>query len=48
VEITGTIQSPDGSFERVSAQAATYEDARDLLHEKVPEGHKLLAIRTDR
>jgi hypothetical protein len=48
VEITGTIQAPDGSFERVSVQGATYEDARKVLNEKIPEGHKLLAIRTDR
>jgi hypothetical protein len=48
VEITGTIQAPDGSFECVSVQGATYEDAREILNEKFPEGHKLLAIRTDR
>ena len=48
MEITGTIQAPDGSFERVSVQGATYEDARKVLNEKIPEGHKLLAIRTDR
>jgi hypothetical protein len=48
VEITGTTQAPDGSFERVSVQEATCEDARKILNEKIPEGHKLLAIRTDR
>jgi hypothetical protein len=48
VEITGTIQAPDGSFERVSVQGETYEAAREVLNEKIPEGHKLLAIRTDR
>jgi hypothetical protein len=48
VEITGTIQSPDGSCERVSVQAPTYEAARDLLNERILEGQKLLAIRTDR
>jgi hypothetical protein len=48
VEITGTIQALDGSTERVSVQGATYEDAREVLNEKIPEGHKLLAIRTDR
>jgi hypothetical protein len=47
VEITGTIQTPDGSQERVSAQGNTYEDAREALTKKIPEGHKLLAIRTD-
>jgi hypothetical protein len=48
VEITGTIQAPDGSYERVSVQGASYEDAREALNEKIPEGHKLLVIRTDR
>jgi hypothetical protein len=48
VEITGTIQAPDGSYERVSVQGETYEAARGALNEKIPEGHKLLAIRTDR
>ena len=48
VEITGTIQAPDGSYERVSVQGATYEDAREALNEKIPEGHKILVIRTDR
>jgi hypothetical protein len=48
VEITGTIQAPDGGYERVSVQGATYEGAREALNEKIPEGHKLLVIRTDR
>jgi hypothetical protein len=46
--MAGTIQAPDGSSERVSVQGATYEDAREALNEKIPEGHELLAIRTDR
>jgi hypothetical protein len=48
VEITGTIQAPDGSHERVTVQGETYESAREDLNGKIPEGHKLLAIRTDR
>ena len=48
MEITGTIEAPDGSYERVSAQGNTYEEAREALTGKIPEGHKLLAIRTDR
>jgi hypothetical protein len=48
LEITGTIQAPDGTYERVSVQRETYEDAREALNEKIPEGHKLLAIHTDR
>ena len=48
MEITGTIQAPDGSYEHISVQGATYEDAREALTEKIPEGHQLLVIRTDR
>lgn len=48
VEISGTIQAPDGSYERVSVQGETYEAAREVLIEKLPEEHKLLVIRTDR
>lgn len=47
MEITGTIQAPDGSYERVSVQGESYEDAREVLNGKIPEGHKLLVIRTD-
>lgn len=48
MEIIGTIDAPDGSYERVSAQGNTYEEARQALTAKIPEDHKLLAIRTDR
>jgi len=45
VEIKGTIEAPDGSYEPVSALGNTCEEA---LTGKIPEGYKLLAIRTDR
>jgi hypothetical protein len=48
VEITGTIQSPVGSYERVSVQGETYEAAREALNEQIQERYKLLVIRTDR
>jgi hypothetical protein len=48
MEFTDTIQAPDGSYERVSVQGTTYDDAREVLNEKIPEGHKLLVIRRDR
>ena len=48
MEITGTIQAPDGSYERVSVQGETYEAAREALNGKIPEEHKLLVIRTER
>jgi hypothetical protein len=47
VEIIDTVEAPDGSYERVSVQGATYEEAREALTEKIPDGHKLIAIRTD-
>jgi hypothetical protein len=37
VEITGTIQSPDGSYKRVSVQGETYEAARETLNEQIQE-----------
>jgi hypothetical protein len=48
VEITGTIEAPDGNHQRVSAEGNTYEEAREALTGKIPEGHKLLAMLTDR
>jgi hypothetical protein len=48
VEIKGTIEAPDGSYEPVSALGNTCEEAREALTGKIPEGYKLLAIRTDR
>lgn len=44
VEITGTIEAPDGSHNHVTAQGRTYEEAE--LDAMVPEGHKLIVIRT--
>jgi hypothetical protein len=46
VKITGTIEDPSGAHERIDAEGATYEQARQALDAKVPEGHKLIAIRT--
>lgn len=46
VEIAGTIEGPDGSYSHVNAQAETYEDAKAALGTMVPEGHKLIVIRT--
>ncbi|WP_426990759.1 hypothetical protein [Pseudarthrobacter sp. Y6] len=47
VKITGTIEDPSGEHERIDAEGATYEQARQALAAKVPEGHKLIAIRTN-
>jgi hypothetical protein len=47
VKITGTIEDPSGKHERVDAEGATYEQARQALDAIVPEGQKLIAIRTN-
>jgi hypothetical protein len=47
VKITGTIEDPAGEHERIDADGATYEQARQALDANVPEGHKLIAIRTN-
>ncbi|WP_193343082.1 hypothetical protein [Pseudarthrobacter sp. AB1] len=46
MEITGTIEDADGGHTRVTAQGATYEEAKAALEALVPEGHKLIVIRT--
>jgi hypothetical protein len=48
MEITGTIEHSDGSTERLTFPGATYEAAKAALEAGVPEGTKLIAIRTDR
>lgn len=47
MEITGTIQAPDGSYDHLSVQGESYEDARESLSARIPEGYKLVVIRTD-
>jgi hypothetical protein len=46
VEITGTIEGPDGALERISVQANSYEEAKAALEAAVPEGRRLIVIRT--
>ena len=46
MEITGTIEDPDGATERITARGDTYEQAKASLEAAVPEGHKLIVIRT--
>ena len=47
MEITGTIQMADGSTDHISAQGDSYENAKAALEAAIPEGTKLIAIRTD-
>lgn len=46
MEITCTIEAPDGSFSHVTETAATYEEAIAAARAKVPEGSRMIAIRT--
>ncbi|ACL42077.1 conserved hypothetical protein (plasmid) [Pseudarthrobacter chlorophenolicus A6] len=46
MEITGTIEAPDGSTDRITAVGETYENAKKALEDMVPEGSKLIVIRT--
>ncbi|WP_426979955.1 hypothetical protein ACQCSU_21920 (plasmid) [Pseudarthrobacter sp. O4] len=46
MKITGTIEEPSGAHERRDAEGATHDQARQALDAMVPEGHKLIAIRT--
>lgn len=47
MEITGTIQMPDGSMDHITARGGTYEEAKAALEAAVPEGTALIVIRTD-
>ncbi|MET3176045.1 UNVERIFIED_ORG: hypothetical protein ABIB52_003918 [Arthrobacter sp. UYCu721] len=47
MEITGTIQMADGSTDRITVQGDNYENAKAALEAAIPEGTKLIAIRTD-
>jgi hypothetical protein len=45
VEITCTIEAPDGSFIHVTETAATYEEALAAARAKVADGSRMIAIR---
>jgi hypothetical protein len=47
VELTGTIESPEGAQGYITAAGDTYEAALSTLRERVPEGHRLIVIRTN-
>lgn len=46
MEITGTVEDPDGGQNRITAEGGNYEEARAALDAKIPEGHRLIVIRT--
>ncbi|WP_441411970.1 hypothetical protein [Arthrobacter sp. 2MCAF14] len=47
MEVTCTIEAPDGSFSHVTGTAATYEQALAAARAQVPEGSRMVAIRTN-
>jgi hypothetical protein len=47
VESTGTKQTADGSTDHITAQGEGYETAKGAIEAALPEGMKLIAIRTD-
>jgi hypothetical protein len=46
VEISGTIEDANGAQDRVTVQGSSYEEAKAALDAAVPDGHKLIVIRT--
>lgn len=46
MRVIGTIRP--STTERLTAEADTYEQARDELMAKIPEGYDLIALRVDR
>ena len=47
MELIGTIQRADGSIDYITAQGDNYDNAKAALEAAIPEGTKLIAIRTD-
>ena len=45
--IIGTIQRADGGTDHVTVPADTYDNAKAALEAAIPDGTKLIAIRTD-
>jgi hypothetical protein len=47
VILTGTVTSENDEYDYLSAEGATYEEARAKLNGLLADGQKLLVIRTD-
>ena len=45
MRVIGTIRST--ATERITVEAETYQQARELLEAQIPEGHELIALRAD-
>ncbi|WDF35054.1 hypothetical protein PTW37_17040 (plasmid) [Arthrobacter agilis] len=44
--VTGVVRGDE--LDQVSAEGSTYEEAKNLMLSRVPEGQRLIAIHTDR
>ncbi|MGM7776158.1 hypothetical protein ACSVHC_09085 [Arthrobacter sp. KNU-44] len=47
MDITCTIEAPDGSFSHVTETAASYEEALAAARAQMLKGSRMIAIRTD-
>ena len=47
MEVILTIEAPDGTQSTVNATAGSYEEAKTSAEALVPEGHRIIVIRTD-
>ncbi len=47
MEITGTLQIADGSIDHITVHGDSYDNAKTPLKAALPEGTKLITIRTD-
>ena len=48
MELIGAFKQADGSTEHLTVQGETYEDAKQILDDSLPEGTTLIAIRTNK
>ncbi|UKA59137.1 hypothetical protein [Arthrobacter sp. FW306-2-2C-D06B] len=46
MEVTCTIEAPDGGFSYVTETASTYDEGLNAARAKVPDGSRMIAIRT--
>ena len=46
MRVIGTIRST--ATERITVEASSYQEARELLETQIPEGHELIAIGAER
>lgn len=47
MEVIGTVQTPEGQWERISGRGDNYEAAHAAMSALIPEGHQLIVIRTN-